>query len=60
MTTVLGQIMKRQEEIIFFEYKTKIIGSRAADNSRLVAEVAAPLKYLRTFWRSINLPLINC
>ena len=43
-----------------FEYKTKIIGSTRADNSRLNAEVAALLKYLINFWRSLDLLLINC
>ena len=40
-------------------YKTKIIGKRSNNNSRLNAEVVVPLKYLSNFWRSLNLPLIN-
>ena len=43
-----------------FEYKTKLIGSTSGDNNRLDPEVAAPLKYLNNFWRSLDLPLINC
>ena len=43
-----------------FEFKTRRIRSTPADNSRLEAEVVVPLKYLSTFWRSHNLPLINC
>ena len=43
-----------------FEYKTMIIGSASANINRLSAEVAVPLKYLNNFWRSLNLPLINC
>ena len=44
----------------FFEYKPKLIGSTAAENSRLDAEGAVPLKHLRSFWRSLDLHLINC
>ena len=35
-------------------------GSAPADNSRLDAKVVVPLKYLSDFWRSLDLPLINC
>ena len=40
--------------------KTKIIGITSNNNSRLNAEVVVPLKYLSIFWRSLDLPLINC
>ena len=43
-----------------FEYNTKIIGSALNNNSRLNAEAVIPLKYLSTFWRSLDLSLINC
>ena len=43
-----------------FEYKTKLIGSMPNNNNTLVTEVAVPLKYLSNFWRSLDLPLINC
>ena len=43
-----------------FEYKTKLIGSTSNDNNTLDAEVVVPLKYLSNFWRSLDLPLINC
>ena len=43
----------------FFEFKTKIIGSRPANNSRLDTEVVVPLKYLRNIWRYLDLSLIN-
>ena len=44
----------------FFEYKTKIIGRKPADNNTLDTEVVVPLKYLSNFWRFLNFPLINC
>ena len=43
-----------------FEYKTKLIGRTSNDNNTLDAEVFTPLKYLSNFWRSLDLPLINC
>ena len=43
-----------------FEYKTKIKGRMPNDNNILHAEVVVPLKYLSSFCRSLNLPLINC
>ena len=44
----------------FFESKTKIIGSTSNSNNVLDAEVTAPLKYLSNFWKSSDLPLIDC
>ena len=42
-----------------FEYKTKLTGSTSDNNYIINAEVV-PLKYLSNFWRSLDLPLINC
>ena len=42
------------------EYKTKLIGSMPNDNDTLDTEVVVPLKYFSNFWRSPDLPLINC
>ena len=39
---------------------TKIIGRTPNDNNILDTEVFVPLKYLSIFWRSLDLPLINC
>ena len=43
-----------------FEYKAKLIGSMPNDNNTLDAEVVVLLRYLSNFWRSLDLPLINC
>ena len=43
-----------------FEYKTKLIGTAPDDGGRLDAEVVVPLKHLSNFWRSLDVPLINC
>ena len=43
-----------------FEYKTKLRGGTPDNNSRLGTEVVVSLKYLSNFWRSLDLPFINC
>ena len=44
-----------------FDYKTKIAGSLAAGElEKDNVEIAIPLKYLGNFWRSLDIPLINC
>ena len=40
--------------------KTKIIDSTPTNSSRKNTEVVVTLKYLSNFWRSFDLPLINC
>ena len=43
-----------------FNFKTKITGH--ADNNRRInnVEIMVPLKYLSNFWRTLEMPLINC
>ena len=49
-----------------FNFKTKITGPTAADNNngnipgRVDVEIMVPLKYLSNFWRTFEIPLINC
>ena len=44
-----------------FKYKTSITGKTPQNNDSLTnAEDVIPLKYLSNFWRSLNIPLINC
>ena len=49
-----------------FEYKAKLLGNTAvqADNAANgileIATIALPLKHLSDFWRSLEMPLINC
>ena len=44
-----------------FKYKTSITGKIPEDNDLLTnAKLVIPLKHLRNFWRSLNIPLINC
>ena len=39
---------------------TKIIGSTPNNSRRLDAEIVVSLKYTSNFWRSPDLPLLNC
>ena len=44
-----------------FDYKTEITGSLdAGEDEKDDVTVAIPLKYLGNFWRSLDIPLINC
>ena len=43
-----------------FECKTKLIGNTLNSNNILKAEFFVPLKYFSNFWRSLDLPSINC
>ena len=42
-----------------FNFKTKITGETKNDGI-INVEIMVPLKYLSNFWRSIEMPLINC
>ena len=43
-----------------FKYKASIIGNIGADERKNGVKTAVPLKYLSNFWRSLEMPLINC
>ena len=44
-----------------FDCKAKIVGTLAAGElEKDDVEIAIPLKYLGNFWRSLDIPLINC
>ena len=43
-----------------FDYKAKIVGSLAAGELEKDVTIAITLKYLGNFWRSLDIPLINC
>ena len=42
-----------------FKYKVKITGKTTNGNTK-DAEIMVPLKYLRNFWRTLEMPLIHC
>ena len=44
-----------------FKYKTSTVGKVPQNNDSLAnTKVAIPLKHLSKFWRSLDIPLINC
>ena len=43
-----------------FKYKASIIGNTGNNGTKNVLKIALPLKYLSHFWRSLEMPLINC
>ena len=43
-----------------FKYKASIIGNTEDDGRKNGVQIAIPLKYFTNFWRSLEMPLINC
>ena len=43
-----------------FDYKTSITGKLEGDNTEKEVEIVVPLIHLSSFWRIIDMPLINC
>ena len=42
-----------------FKSKIKITGNNFTDDNTKDVEITVPLKYLRNFWRTLEIPLIN-
>ena len=43
-----------------FIFKVKITGKAPANDNEKGVEIMVPLKYLSNFWRTLEMPLINC
>ena len=43
-----------------FKHKASLIGKTEANRTKNGVKIAVPLKYLSNFWRSLEMPLINC
>ena len=43
-----------------FKYKANLITNTVANGAKKGVKIAVPLKYLGNFWRSLEMPLINC
>ena len=45
-----------------FKYKVNLLGNPVVDSriTKLNVKIFAPLKYLSNFFRSLEMPLINC
>ena len=61
--TNLNNNIENTDEFKSFKYKTKLLRNTVADGANGIlrnATIAVPLKYLSNFWRSLEMPLINC
>ena len=43
-----------------FKYNVKITGKTPGNRKTKDVEMIVPLKYLSNFWRTLEMPLINC
>ena len=43
-----------------FKHKASLIVNTEADGTKKGVKIAVQLKYLSNFWRSLEMPLINC
>ena len=43
-----------------FKHKASLIGNTEANGTKNGVKIVVPLKYLSNFWRSLEIPLINC
>ena len=43
-----------------FKYKASIIGNTENNERKNGVKIAVPLKCLSNFWRSLEMPLVNC
>ena len=60
---IIGNINLTNNNSSSFKYKSNLIGNTDADGANRKKEnvkIAVPLKYLSNFWRSLEMPLINC
>ena len=60
---IIGNINVTNNNSSSFKYKSNLIGSTDADGANRNKgniKIAVPLKYLSNFWRSLEMPLINC
>ena len=48
------------DNVYSFKYKASNIGNTKNNGIRKGVKIAVPIKYLRHFWRSLEMPVINC
>ena len=60
---IIGNINLTSNNSSSFKYKSNRIGNTDADGAnrkKVSIKIVVPLKYLSNFWRSLEIPLINC
>ena len=56
-------VIENTDNFKSFKYKAKLLQNTEADNANGILRntaIAVPLKYLSSFWRTLEMPLINC
>ena len=52
--------MTNDDHVPLLKYKANLIINNNADGTMKGVKIAVSLKYLSNFWRSLEIPLINC
>ena len=55
--------IENTNKFISFKYKAELLGNKVVDGANDILKnviTAVPLKYLNDFWKSVEMPLINC
>ena len=52
--------MTIEDNALSFKHKASLIGNTENNGTKNGVKIAAPLKYLSNFWRSLEMPLITC
>ena len=52
--------MTNDNNALSFKYRASIIGNTENNGTKNGVKIVVPLKYLSNFWRSLEMPLINC
>ena len=55
-----GDVDFTVDNVLSFKYKANLIGNTENNGIKNGVKIAIPLKYLSNFWRSLEMPLINC
>ena len=52
--------MTNDDNDLSFKCKARLIGNTETNGTKNGVKIAVPLKYFSNFWRSSEMPLINC
>ena len=55
-----GSLWQFRRDAPSFKYKASIIGNTNDNGRKSKVKIAVPLTYLSNFWRSLEMPIINC
>ena len=58
--TINNADVTKENNAPLFKYKTNVTGNTESNGRKNGVKIAVPSKYLSNFWRSLEMPLINC